>query len=247
MPAITVNGIVTRYANYRESDRILTLFTREIGTLSAAARGCRAPKNPVFACSELFVCGEFVLYEKNGKYTVTSCSIQDQFYPIREDMDRFAAGMHALSMTDACVAGGQQCEELYKLLSYTLSFLSYTERHPLDLALCFSIKCLDILGYAPTITRCATCGRDLRQDAKIGFSPEAGGAVCVNCIHGDLVVSPLALEAMRRMMQLPQEDMRKVILPLKVREELKPAVRAYAERVLEHSFKALTQIAVSNP
>lgn len=45
MALITVNGIVTRYANYRDNDRILTLFTRERGLISAAARGCRRPKS----------------------------------------------------------------------------------------------------------------------------------------------------------------------------------------------------------
>lgn len=49
MALITVNGIVTRYANYRDNDRILTLFTRERGLISAAARGCRRPKMPAFA------------------------------------------------------------------------------------------------------------------------------------------------------------------------------------------------------
>lgn len=44
MALITVNGIVTRYANYRDNDRILTLFTRERGLISAAARAAAARK-----------------------------------------------------------------------------------------------------------------------------------------------------------------------------------------------------------
>lgn len=37
MPTWTLTGIVLRYANYRDSDRILTILTRERGKLSAAA------------------------------------------------------------------------------------------------------------------------------------------------------------------------------------------------------------------
>ena len=75
MALITVNGIVTRYANYRDNDRILTLFTRERGLISAAARGCRRPKSPLLPASELFVSGEFVLFfnRENIPYSPAMC------------------------------------------------------------------------------------------------------------------------------------------------------------------------------
>ena len=100
MALITVNGIVTRYANYRDNDRILTLFTRERGLISAAARGCRRPKSPLLPASELFVSGEFVLFFNREKYTLQSCDVQEAFYPLREDVERFAAGAYMLALAN---------------------------------------------------------------------------------------------------------------------------------------------------
>ena len=45
MPVICADGIVTRYVNYKESDRILSIFTIDRGRLDAKARGCRKPRS----------------------------------------------------------------------------------------------------------------------------------------------------------------------------------------------------------
>lgn len=97
MSSKKVSGIVTRYANYRDNDRMVNIMT-DNGIIGAAARGCRRQNSPLLSAAELFVYGEFVLFERQGKYTVDSCEVRESFYPLRQDMDRFAAAMHALSL-----------------------------------------------------------------------------------------------------------------------------------------------------
>ena len=77
----------------------------------------------------------------------------------------------------------------------------------------------------------------------MGFDPEAGGAVCGACMTGAAnPVSPLSLEAMRRMLLLKDEEVKKVVLPQQSRNELKAGIKAYAEHVLERKLKALDQL-----
>ena len=45
-------AIVLRYANYRENDRMLTLFSPTRGLVEAVARGCRRPKSKLLSASE---------------------------------------------------------------------------------------------------------------------------------------------------------------------------------------------------
>ena len=59
MPVICTEGIVTRYANYRENDRILSIFTIQHGRLDAKARGCRKPQSPLVNACQPFVFGQF--------------------------------------------------------------------------------------------------------------------------------------------------------------------------------------------
>lgn len=242
MASLTLNGIVLRHANYRDNDRILTIFTREQGTVTAAARRCRKCGSSLLACTEIFTYGEFVLFEGRGRYTVDACDVRERFYSLREDVERLAAGAYMLAVTESCTPKGQQNAELFDLLYYALSYTAYGKQAPADVALCFLARCLGILGYAPRLTRCACCGKDLRSLSGLGFDPSAGGAVCGACRGPNaVVVSPLSLEAVRRMLLLSNQEMEKVVLPPRVRLELKDALNAYAEHVLERKFRAVAQ------
>ena len=242
MSVLTLSGIVTRYANYKDNDRMLTILTEQ-GSIGAAARGCRRPNSPLLPCSELFVYGEFVFFEKQGKYSVNACDVRESFYPLRQDMDRFYAAAHMLEVANGLAEEGANCGELLRLLYYALTYTSYTDSHPLDMAVVFTAKSLAAMGYTPSITRCASCGDDLRGLPRMGFEPAAGGAVCGGCMAPDGTnVSPLSLEALRRMLLLPAEDMRKVVLPSQVRDELSRAILDYAEHVLERRLRALEQL-----
>lgn len=242
MPQFTVHGIVTRYADYRESDRILTVLTRELGLISAKARGCRRPNSTLLQAGELFVYGEFVLFKNGDKYTVDSFCAEESFYPLREDIARFSAGAYMLGIVNECATSEERADDLLSLLLYALTYTAYAENDPVDMAICFAAKSLALVGYMPSITRCATCGADVRGQKRIRFSGEQGGALCRRCeerlASSGTEISPLALEALRRILALRDEEMKKVVLPAHVRSELKNAVNEYAEHILEKELKA---------
>ena len=79
MGQITTNAIVLRRADYRENDRMLTLFSPTLGRIDALCRGCRRQKSPLMAASELFCSGEYVLYPARERTTVSSCQIADSY------------------------------------------------------------------------------------------------------------------------------------------------------------------------
>lgn len=230
-----------RYANYRDHDRILTLFTREQGILSAAARGCRRHRSPLLGCSEPFVYGEYMLFERGGRYTVDACDVREVFYPLREDVSRFAGGMAMLAVTEKS-GTAEKSDALFSLLYHGLTFLAYGEAEPLDMTLCFTLRALRVLGLQPALTHCARCGADLRTQKRLRFAAAYGGAVCDACAAAAMEISPLSLEAMRRMLLLPDEEMQKVRLPQKARSEIRAALRAYTSWVLEYDFKVFDSI-----
>ena len=217
MPSIKLNGIVTRYADYKDNDRMLTLFTYEQGLVSCAARGCRRAKSPLMGASELFVSGEFVLFSANDKLTLDSAEISEHYYPLRP---------------------------LFTLLRYALAYTAYAEVNPTDMAICFALKCLMALGYRPSITECALCSKDLRRQSSAAFSARFGGALCDSCARAISAqdISPLSLEAMRRMLIMKDSEINRVVLPEKQRAELKQAVNSFAEFALEKKFRAIDMI-----
>lgn len=241
MATLKTTGIVLRYANYRESDRILTLFTQEHGLITASARGCRKQKSELLPAAEQFVYGDFVLFHNKDKYSLNSCDIRDTFYPLRGDMERLFAASYMLSITKEGAVAGEANPALLSLLLHSLSFCAYGDSNPLDLTLCFLIKALALLGYSPSITHCAKCSRDIRAESQIAFSPPGGGALCYSCASSySEGISPISLEALRRMLRIDAAEMARVQLPQVVRNELERNLGEYAEYVFEKRLGPLS-------
>ncbi len=237
MPLLTVCGIVTRYVNYRESDRIISIFTSGQGRMDAKSRGCQKSTSALLTASQPFAYGRYELFLSRDKYTVNQCELLESFYPIREDYERFSAASAALQLAHDAVQENQPNEALFSLLYHTLSFMAYGQADPRDLICCYLIRYLSACGYRPTITSCAQCGRDIRSDAIVRFSPR-GGAVCAGC-GGGQDISKTALEAMRRMLLLEDDEMDRVRLSPSVRQELMDCLPAYLSCSLEYGSRAL--------
>ncbi len=238
MAVICTDGIVTRYANYRESDRILSIFTIEHGRMEAKARGCRKPQSPLVNVCQPFVFGQFEIYTGKDKAIINACEVKETFYPIREDYERFSIGSAMLRLCHDAAPENEPNEALFSLLYHAISFLAYGNSNPQDLFCCFLLRYLNTIGYRPAITTCTQCGRDIRNDAIVRFSPR-GGSICAACSQHGEPVSKTALEGMRRMLLLEDAEMDRVKLSDGVRTEIFRALTAYTENSLEFGARAM--------
>lgn len=240
MPVILAEGIVTRYTNYRENDRIISIFTIDRGRIDAKARGCRKPTSPLLPACQPFVYGQFELFSGKDKYTVNQCDIRETFFPLREDYDRFAYGSAMLQLSHYAAQENEPNRALFSLLYHCLSYLAYGENTPKDLLILFMIRYLACIGFRPAITACAACGRDVRGDAQLYFSPAQGGVVCASCARGARPVTKLSLEALRRMLLLGEDELKKVRLTNPMGKELLAVLTEYITFVLEYGARALS-------
>ena len=182
MPSITTPGIVLRYANYRDPDRMLTLLSPDYGRVDVLSRGCRRPKSALMPSSELFVHGEFVFFANNDHSTLTSCSLTDTFYPLRLEPYRLTCASYMTALCAAAAQPGQSAVELYALLLKGLYYLAYeTEADPLSTTTAFLLLFADVTGYRPRLSRCAHCRTPLDLENGAPFDVAAGGLCCPNC------------------------------------------------------------------
>jgi len=240
MSVICATGIVTRYVNYRENDRILSIFTIEHGRLDAKARACRKPTSPLLPAAQPFVFGEFELFQSKEKCTVNQCAVRESFFPIREDIVRFGIGSAMLHLAHEAVQEHEPNKPLFSLLYHALSYLAYGQIEPEDLFLCFLVRYLNTIGYCPAITACAHCGRDIRADIHVYYAAQTGGAVCAACAFGAREISKTALEAVRRMLLLQDDEMQRVKLTPALRKELTDALLSQVGHSLEYGVRALS-------
>jgi len=194
MPQITTNAIVLRRADYRENDRMITLFSPTLGRIDALCRGCRRQKSPLMAASEVFCAGEYVLYTAGERMTVVSCQVEDTFYPLRSDFDRLAHGMYALELCAAAVQPDQENERLFMLLLRSLAHLAYSEMDAHRVTAVFLMGLTSLIGFRPQVGRCVRCAMPITPIVPPGqaadspvaaFSPEQGGVLCTACGAGE--------------------------------------------------------------
>ena len=165
------NAVVLRFADYKEADRMLTLFSREEGKLSAAIKGVKKQKSKLRSGAELFALGEYVFNDKAGRLTVTGYTSLDTFYPIREDLERLWCATLAVNAVET-VATVQPEPELFDSLVFSLSQLAYNDSvTSVAIINCFFMRLLDNSGIYPVMQACSCNGEKLYYNrAKSGFA-----------------------------------------------------------------------------
>ena len=74
-------AIVLRAVDYKDNDKILTLFSLEYGIISSAIRGVKKPKAKLKFAAQPFCFCEYVFNVKGDKRSVISADIIESFYP----------------------------------------------------------------------------------------------------------------------------------------------------------------------
>ena len=205
-------AIVLRRVNYRDNDRMVTLFSPSRGRIDAIIRNCRKPKSHNLNAAELFALGDYMLYESSGHITVTSVHLIETFYTLRQDYERLTCGTYALSLTEAVVEPEQERQELFMLLLHTLSRLAYSDQPWKPLLAGFLLHFAACEGFKPRLNHCVVCGKRLDEAGPFFFDRQEGGIRCGEChdqrkrmnLPGALRQEPIAaaeVRWMRRMLQ----------------------------------------------
>ena len=199
MGIVRTDGIVLRHVNFGENDRILTILSPTLGLVTVSARGCRKATSRMLSASELFTAGEYLLYEKEGRFTLSSFSLQENFYPLRNDFTRLSHGAYWLALCEATVQPGEDCARLFKMLLLSLAVLTYGELPERPLTAVFLMQFSALAGFEPCLDVCARCGKPL--EAPMRYDAEHGGACCAKCAPAGYALAPQVLSWLREAQQ----------------------------------------------
>ena len=87
---LKTQGLVLRVTEYRDSDAMLTVLTKEQGLMSFKARGVRSRRSQLKSACQLLCFSEFTLLERQGYYTVSEAVCLEMFQPMRNDIELLA-------------------------------------------------------------------------------------------------------------------------------------------------------------
>ena len=175
---IKTQAIVLNKVDFKDNDRVLTLFSAQYGKMTVSCKGVKKQNSKLRASSEIFAFGNYVLAESKGRYTVTGYDAVDSFFELRSDFDKLTLGVLFLKIAEKSIARNEADVELFSLLINCLHKLRQPEINQGFVASVFLFKYACIMGYQPEIVNCAKCSNN---SDLLFFSASAGGVLCKNC------------------------------------------------------------------
>ena len=95
------HALVLKRFSVGETDRILTLFTREYGKLSAIAKGSRRELSRIAAATEPFTYSRLLLAVGQNLDVLTQGEVREAFHSSRSDLTRIAYASYFAELVNA--------------------------------------------------------------------------------------------------------------------------------------------------
>ncbi len=236
-------ALVLRSVDYKESDKILTLLTQELGKITVSARGCRKKGSPIAASCQLLAWSELVLYDYKGRWSVKEGQTLRLFRGIQADLDRLALGCYFAELAETLAVEGLPSPELLSLTLNSLHALDQMPQKPLALIkTAFEWRCMCLAGYEPLFDGCAICGRNPPE--KPQFHLKEGVLHCARCREevGEGISMPLNGDALAALRYIVHGDPKRLFSFQLEGDGLRllgDAGEAYVHTQLERGFRTL--------
>lgn len=164
----TDSGIILFRQEFREADRMVSLYTREHGRLNARLPGVLRSAGKLKAVSEPFACADYRFYVRRGGTvaTITGGKINSIFPHIRQDLKRTTLAMHFCELIQRLTPLHQPSEAKYELLLAALTELELGEINS-AFAAAFTLRLMTLAGFGlerPVLKISAEFWRRMHED-----------------------------------------------------------------------------------
>lgn len=185
MNDITVTGIVLNSMPYKDKDKIVHIFTVELGVISGILKGVASPNSKMKFAGQPFCFGKFDLTKSNEFYIVKGVDLIDTFFDLTADYDNYKYCNLLLEICKIIMKPNIISESLFILLLKSLQAIVYNQVKMKQVISKFIVSTLDIIGYGLNFEICDNCRLKFVGDIK--FDHYAGTFRCSSCSDGMII------------------------------------------------------------
>ncbi len=241
---IRTKALVIKENIVGESDKYITLFTKELGKIQVLAQKAKKADKGFASATQLFVYGDFMLASYKDTYRLVNVDIIEMFHNIRNHLSALSYASYIIEFVQYVTEPNLPQNELLHLTLVTLKVLSKRQEDFRHLRRVYELRALGVLGLMLQLECCIECGECVIKEEKATYyiSAKAGGVVCACCkkVFNDVCpVSYSTLFTMHYILNASLKELYHFQISPNIQEELDRVCTQYVQYYVDKTFKTL--------
>jgi len=221
-----IEGIVVSEVDYKESSKIINIFSPEVGVIGVLARGTKKIKSNLSGVTSKLTYGYFhIQYKENGLSTLMEVDVINGFKNIRRSIDKISYASYLLELSSMVYKHGSDIN-IYNLLIASLKKIDEGYDYEVITNI-LELKLLDYLGIKPVIDSCVNCGSKVDI---VTISSYKGGYLCKNCARDEVIVNIKTIKLLRMFYYVDIDKISKLDISDNIKKELNRFIDDYYDR-----------------
>ena len=176
------DAIVIRLADFSESSRVVTFFTRDFGKVAVLAKGAKRLKGAFEAALDLLTACRIVFIRKTNASLgiLTEAQLVQRFRPDRSQLAALYAGYYVAELLDSLTQEFDAHPQLFDDSFLTIEELTGEQPASLTIAR-FELTILREIGELPELSRCIVCDNEITESESVSYWAAQSGVLCHRC------------------------------------------------------------------
>lgn len=236
-----VSAVVLRHIDWGESDRLLTVYTRERGMMRAVAKGVRKMTSRKAGHLQPFTQVTVQLAKGRDLFIVTQVETVNAFLSLHDDLVKLSLAAYVAELLLRFSSEDQVGNPaVFRLLLDSLSRIE-KEGDPWLAIRYYEMRLLDAAGFRPQLFACVNCGCEIEAQDQY-FSFPGGGALCPRCGHGLPNLARVSVDALKYLRHFQRSSYGGA-----ARARPRPEIQKEVEAVLQGYFTHLLERELNTP
>ena len=232
-----VEAVVISHNEFGEADRLLMLYTREMGKIRTLAKGIRKTHSRKAGHLEPFTCADVLVAKGASFWIISQAETVKEYARIKEDLVKTGLAAYALELLERFTLEEEANAALYRLIKDTLERI-HEETDPFSAIRHYELRLLEQVGYRPELFHCVQCRKEIQAEDQF-FSAQHGGVVCPRCAPLTSQLRPVsmpALKYLRHFQRSEYEQSRQVKISTLHRSEMEKLMQYYLAVLAERKL-----------
>ena len=221
-----IEGIVVSEVDYKESSKIINIFSPTEGVIGVLARGTKKVKSKLSGVTSKLTYGYFHIdYKENKLSSLIEVDVINGFKNIRKSIDLISYAAYLLELSSMAYRHSSN-KDIYDLLVASLKKIDEGYDYEVITSI-LELKLLHYLGIKPVIDSCVNCGSKVDI---VTISSYKGGYLCKNCARGEVIVNIRTIKLLRMFYYVDIDKISKLDISDNIKRELNRFIDDYYDR-----------------